>query len=42
MASATMPASRWPSVIQISTETESIAIIMCNSSSFDFSAAVSP
>jgi hypothetical protein len=39
---ATIPDSRIPNASQINTETEMIAIIMCSSSSFDFSLAVSP
>ena len=38
----TISDSRKPSVIAIRTLTEITAISMCHSSSFDFSAAVSP
>jgi hypothetical protein len=42
MAMNTMSDSRSPSVRAISTLTDTTAISMCHSSSFDFSAAVSP
>ncbi len=37
-----MPDSRQPSVSQMSSDTPMTAMPMCSSSSFDFSAAVSP
>jgi hypothetical protein len=42
IATATIPDSRQPSVSQINIDTLNTAMPMCSSSSFDFSAAVSP